>query len=215
MPALSPCPSPGSSLPVFAGRSMDPAPFYEGGCRAGLRHAPSSYETSHEACAGGHQQSAKLGRSLGNCSSSPWSGGEREKSSAFFGRKGDKWREAAAKIWEPEMGFPPGADCKTRARWGREQSAAGFPASLVLRDRCLAGQHPLGTSATDPDGPGDEEGLRRGRERGASPARGIWFSKPCAGKAGANEMSAWQESWQQGFLFLLGFNPAWGLTPHP
>lgn len=120
-----------------------------------------------------------------------------------------------AKIWEPEMGFPPGADCKTWTRWGREQSAAGFPASLLLRDRCLAGQHPLGTSGTDPGGPGDKEGLRRGRERGASPARGVWFRKPLADKAGANEISAWQESWQQGFLFLQGFNPARGLTPHP
>lgn len=134
MPALSPCPSPGSSLPVFAGRSMDPSPFYEGGCRAGLRHAPSSYETSHEGCAGGHQQSAKLGRSSGNCSSSPWSGGEREKSSAFFGRKGDKWREAAAKIWEPEMGFPPGADCKTGTRWGSRARPDSQAASCCRTD---------------------------------------------------------------------------------
>lgn len=104
-----------------------------------------------------------------------------------------------AKIWEPEMGFPPGAGCKMWSRWGLEQSAAGFPANLVLQDRCLAGQHPFGMSGTGPDGPRGEEGLRRGGERGALPARGVWFRKPLAGKAGANEISGGKRAGSRDF----------------
>lgn len=89
--------------------------------------------------------------------------------------------------------------CQRRAA-GQKSPGTAFP------------RHPSAVMA--PWGRGDPW---RGRERGALAAREVCCGKRLAGKAGANETSAWQESWQQGSAppSTRGFSPACGLLLHP
>lgn len=107
---------------------------------------------------------------------------------------------------QPQAVNPLKAPTHQGKGWQSAGTSSLSPASPVL------GQHPGAVMA--PWGRGDPW---RGRECGASAAREVCCGKQLAGKAGANETAAWQESWQQGSVppSMRGFSPACGLLTHP